>query len=191
MLRALKLGDAERFRAAVADADARVRIQGVRGLVSLDHTEGVAAAAADEVREVRVVVAHGLGTIGDQASATTLERLAGDADLLVRAAALEATAGLEEATRLWARAADSVEDAAWQVRVGAARGLAAAPDAVAVAPLLTALGDHHADVRKAAVLSLPAAPRTPRCVTPSSGRPRTPTPTYAATPGAPSDAACA
>ena len=78
----------------MADADARVRIQGVRGLVSLDDTEGVAAAAADEVREVRVVVAHGLGTIGRPASATTLERLAGDADLLVRAAALEATAGL-------------------------------------------------------------------------------------------------
>ena len=161
VLRALKLGDAERFRAAVADADARVRIQGVRGLVSLDHTEGVAAAAADEVREVRVVVAHGLGTIGDLASATTLERLAGDADLLVRAAALEATAGLELAPGLWALVAASVEDAAWQVRVGAARGLAAAPDTVAVAPLLTALGDPHADVRKAAVLSLAARTTDP------------------------------
>ena len=106
-------------------------------------------------------MAHGLGTSATRPSATTLERLAVDADLLVRAAALEATAGLGEAPRLWALAATSVADPAWQVRVGAARGLAAAPDAVAVAPLLTALGDPHADVRKAAVLSLAARTTDP------------------------------
>ncbi|WP_432476773.1 fumarate reductase/succinate dehydrogenase flavoprotein subunit [Nocardioides sp. GXQ0305] len=154
VLRALRLGDADAFRAAVADTDARVRIQGVRGLVSLDDVEGVTTAASDEVREVRVVVAHGLGTIGVTASAPTLERLADDGDLLVRAAALEAAAGLPDVPRLWELAAASVGHPAWQVRVGAARGLAGAPDTVAVWPLLAALGDPHADVRKAAVLSL-------------------------------------
>jgi HEAT repeat protein len=47
-----------------------------------------------------------------------------------------------------------VEAPEWQVRVGAARGLAAAPPDVAVPPLVAAVEDAHADVRKAAVIAL-------------------------------------
>ncbi|HJQ07758.1 MAG TPA: HEAT repeat domain-containing protein, partial [Nocardioides sp.] len=79
--------------------------------------------------------------------------LASDADLLVRAAALEAAAGLDD-TALAAAAADGIADPAWQVRTGAARGLAGAPANLAAPHLLTALGDDHLDVRKAAVIAL-------------------------------------
>ena len=55
---------------------------------------------------------------------------------------------------LAALCAKGLADPAWQVRTGAARGLAAGPGDVAEQALLGALGDAHADVRKAAVISL-------------------------------------
>ncbi|MEW9527761.1 fumarate reductase/succinate dehydrogenase flavoprotein subunit [Microbispora sp. NPDC049125] len=156
-LRALRLGDAEVFERALADEDARVRIEAVRGLVSLDDDARVALAAADASREVRVWVARGLGTIGKPSG--TLVRLAGDPDPLVRAAALEAAG--EAGQALDAGAVRALADPAWQVRVGAARGLAAAEPSVAAGPLAAALGDPHLDVRKAAVLSLSGWARRP------------------------------
>ncbi|MEV4461502.1 HEAT repeat domain-containing protein, partial [Microbispora sp. NPDC049633] len=80
-----------------------------------------------------------------------------DADPLVRAAALEASAGLGALESGFAETAvRALADPAWQVRVGAARGLAAADPALAVEPLVAALADPHLDVRKAVVLVLSA-----------------------------------
>ncbi|MEV7805510.1 fumarate reductase/succinate dehydrogenase flavoprotein subunit [Microbispora sp. NPDC088329] len=160
VLRALRLGDAALFEAALADADTRVRIEAVRGLVALDDAERVALAAGDEDREVRVWAARGLGVVGLPAGAPAAARLVADPDLLVRAAALEAFAGLGPALQAEPVLAETVvralADPAWQVRVGAARGLAAAGPALAAGPLVAALADPHLDVRKAAVLTLSA-----------------------------------
>ncbi|MEU6127448.1 fumarate reductase/succinate dehydrogenase flavoprotein subunit, partial [Streptomyces sp. NPDC047123] len=60
VLRALRLGDAPVYAAALDDADIDVRIQAVRALVSVDASTDLAAAAADPAREVRVAVARGL-----------------------------------------------------------------------------------------------------------------------------------
>jgi hypothetical protein len=135
-----------------------VRIEAVRGLVALDDAERVALAAGDEDREVRVWAARGLGVIGLPDGVPAVARLAADPDPLVRAAALEAFAGLGRALHrepgLAETAVRALADPAWQVRVGAARGLAAADPAPAVRALVAALADPHLDVRKAAVLSL-------------------------------------
>ncbi|MEU8176576.1 fumarate reductase/succinate dehydrogenase flavoprotein subunit [Microbispora hainanensis] len=158
VLRALRLGDAALFEAALAAADTRVRIEAVRGLVALDDAERVALAADDRDREVRVWAARGLGVIGLPDGVPAVARLAADPDPLVRAAALEAFAGLGQALRgepgLAETAVRALADPAWQVRVGAARGLAAAQPDQVVGPLVAALADPHLDVRKAAVLSL-------------------------------------
>jgi succinate dehydrogenase/fumarate reductase flavoprotein subunit/HEAT repeat protein len=189
VLRALRLGSVELFTAAVPDPDHRVRLQAVRGLVSLDAAAEVAMAAADPSREVRIAVAHGLGTIAQSTGAPavrtavahdpglvaqstgapavrtavahdpgTVARLIGaladlarDADDLVRAAALEASAHVESA-ELTELALAALHDPAWQVRTGAAKGLAGTP--AAVGALAKAVGDPHLDVRKAAVIAL-------------------------------------
>ena len=65
-----------------------MRIEAVRALVSVDDADGVAAAAADDNREVRIAAANGLATL--RAGADAVRRLVGDSDPLVRAAALAA-----------------------------------------------------------------------------------------------------
>ncbi|MQY02519.1 fumarate reductase/succinate dehydrogenase flavoprotein subunit [Actinomadura macrotermitis] len=152
VLRALRLGDAALYAVALTDPDHRVRLQAVRGLVAHDDAAGVARAAADSAREVRVAVAHGLGTIGDPS--VPPDALLADADPLVRAAALEALAGIGCPPPHDQAAVAALHDPAWQVRTGAARGLAAADPALAADPLIKALADPHLDVRKAAVISL-------------------------------------
>ncbi|MGH3359501.1 MAG: HEAT repeat domain-containing protein, partial [Nocardioidaceae bacterium] len=154
VLRALRLGDRDLFRAAAGDEHQRARLRAVRGLVSLDDVDGVAAVAADPVREVRVAVAHGLGSVGLAAGVEPLTVLASDADALVRAAALEASAGLGCPEPLLSYAVAAVGDDAWQVRVGAVRGLGGGDGEVAVPLLAGAVTDPHADVRKAAVIAL-------------------------------------
>ncbi|ETK36086.1 HEAT repeat domain-containing protein [Microbispora sp. ATCC PTA-5024] len=77
----------------------------------------------------------------------------------MRAAALEAAGAAGRA--LDATAVLALRDPAWQVRVGAARGLASADPSVAAGPLAAALGDPHIDVRKAAVLALSCWARRP------------------------------
>ena len=150
VLRALRLGGVETFRAAIGDGDHRVRIAAIRGLVSLDAPDELAAAASDPSREVRVWAAKGLGSIGRPSP--VLAGLARDADPLVRAAALEASAAT--GAPLVAEALPALSDPAWQVRVGAARCLAAADPGTATKPLVGALSDGNLDVRKAAVLAL-------------------------------------
>ncbi|UBU17898.1 fumarate reductase/succinate dehydrogenase flavoprotein subunit [Nonomuraea gerenzanensis] len=150
VLRALRLGDRESFAEGLRDPDRRVRIEAVRGLVSLDESDLVATAAADPSREVRVWAAKGLGLIGKPAPA--LETLAADPDPLVRAAALEASGAT--GAPLAEQAVAALGDAGWQVRVGAARCLAACDPARAAVPLIRTLGDANLDVRKAAVQAL-------------------------------------
>lgn len=153
LLRALRAGSAAWYRAALDDPDHRVRIEGVRALVSLDDREAIAAAATDPNREVRIAVAHGVATIGD-GGAEIVRALSGDRDPLVRAAALAAFAGTGVDPADIGTCLAALRDSAWQVRVGAARGLAAAEPADAVPALSDALADPHLDVRKAAVLTL-------------------------------------
>ncbi|MET8871235.1 HEAT repeat domain-containing protein [Nocardia sp. NPDC004604] len=158
LLRARRSGSAAQFVAALTDSDHRVRIEAVRALVSLDDRQAVSAAATDENREVRIAVAYGLSTIGGHGASTARE-LAEDPDPLVRAAALAAFANLVVTADDAKLLADALGHSAWQVRVGAARGLAGADPDFAVTPLSDALRDPHLDVRKAAVLSLATWPQ--------------------------------
>ncbi|MEU7895083.1 fumarate reductase/succinate dehydrogenase flavoprotein subunit [Nonomuraea sp. NPDC049152] len=160
VLRALRLGDRHIFGAGVGDADRRVRIEAIRGLVSLEESDLVAAAAGDPSREVRVWVARGLGLIGKPSGALAV--LAGDGDPLVRAAALESSGTVGQP--LEAEAVRGLMDGDWQVRVGAARCLGAADRSTAVGPLVEALSDANLDVRKAVVLAL-----TPWAASPEVG----------------------
>jgi succinate dehydrogenase/fumarate reductase flavoprotein subunit/HEAT repeat protein len=152
VLRQLRLGSAAVFGGALADTDHRARIQAVRGLVSLAEVEQVASAAGDASREVRVAVAEGLALAGGGGPA--LEKLAGDGDLLVRAAALKAAGALGCPPPLSTLAVAALADPAWEVRVGAVRALAGAGPGVAAAPVVAAAQDADADVRKAAVIAL-------------------------------------
>jgi succinate dehydrogenase/fumarate reductase flavoprotein subunit/HEAT repeat protein len=64
VLRETRAADGPVFASAVADADHRVRLSAVRGLVAAGATGLVAAAAEDRSREVRVAVAEGLALLG-------------------------------------------------------------------------------------------------------------------------------
>ncbi|MEU1981401.1 fumarate reductase/succinate dehydrogenase flavoprotein subunit [Nocardia sp. NPDC019395] len=153
LLRAMRAGSAAAYRAALDDADHQVRIEGVRALVSLDERDAIAAAATDTNREVRIAAAQGLATIGD-GGADIVRILAGDRDPLVRAAALAAFAGTGAGAADIETCIAALRETAWQVRVGAARGLASAEPVDAVPALAATLTDRHLDVRKAAVLTL-------------------------------------
>ncbi|MFJ9575099.1 fumarate reductase/succinate dehydrogenase flavoprotein subunit [Streptomyces sp. NPDC101191] len=161
VLRALRLGDAVVYAAALTDSDIDVRISAVRALVSVDAVGELAAAAADPAREVRVAVARGLAAVHAPAPAT-LDKLVDDPDPVVRGAALAALATTGCPPPYAARAAAALRDPAWQVRAGAATALRAAPPAEAVTALAGILtADPNADVRKAAVLSLLVHRTTP------------------------------
>ncbi len=150
--RALRLGDVDLFASSLSDPAVAVRIEAVRGLVSLDAAAVLASAATDAAREVRVAVAAGLGTIGDPRATDTVAGLAEDRDPLVRAAALTAAADLGTGGELARLAVIAVADPAWQVRRGAATALGAL-DAPSPS-LLEALTDEHPNVRRAAVQAL-------------------------------------
>jgi succinate dehydrogenase/fumarate reductase flavoprotein subunit/HEAT repeat protein len=155
LLRILRLGSAGTFATALRDADVPVRIEAVRGLVSLDAADALSPAAADPSREVRVAVAKALGTLrAEPRAGGALDRLTEDPDVLVRGAALAALADTGCPAPLAARAVTALSDPAWQVRAGAATALSAAGPDRAVPVLAKALADRNADVRKAAVLAL-------------------------------------
>jgi succinate dehydrogenase/fumarate reductase flavoprotein subunit/HEAT repeat protein len=152
VLRALRLGDRSTFADALADDRAAVRVAAIHGLVSLNASDLIARARGDSTREVRVAVAAGLGAVGE--GADVLAELATDLDALVRAAAFQAAAQLESPPPLDSLAVTAITDQAWQVRKGAAHALGTAEWTLAERPLLQALKDTHADVRKAAVQAL-------------------------------------
>ncbi|GAA2103372.1 fumarate reductase/succinate dehydrogenase flavoprotein subunit [Kitasatospora saccharophila] len=152
LARVLRGGSVELFAAGLRDPEAPVRLQAVRGLVSLDAAEALAAGATDTAREVRVAVGEGLGVIGDPASADVLALLADDPDPLVRAGAFTGAASLGGALAELAELAER-PDPAWQVRKAAAGVLGAAGRWKALTGLAT---DGNADVRKAAVRAMAA-----------------------------------
>jgi succinate dehydrogenase/fumarate reductase flavoprotein subunit/HEAT repeat protein len=152
LLTARRAGDAYVYRRALDDIDHRVRIEAVRALVSIDDAAGVATAAGDNSREVRVAVANGLATLG--AGQDAVRVLVADADPLVRAAALAALGELGCSERDLAAVEQALQAPAWQVREAAARALSGATAEWAVPRLSQTLVDEHLDVRKAAVLSL-------------------------------------
>jgi HEAT repeat protein len=163
VLRETRTGNAACFANALTDADHRVRLSAVRGLVSAREAVLVARAAGDSSREVRVAVADGLGMLGEEAGdpgvLDGLERLAGDPDPLVREAAFKAAGAVGCPAPLGALAARALVaaaagDRAWQARAGAAQALAAASPDIAVAPLAAACRDPHPDVRKAAIIAI-------------------------------------
>jgi len=152
LLSARGAGGAEDYRGALNDGDHRVRIEAVRALVSVDDAAGVALAADDENREVRIAGANGLATL--RAEVDTVRRLVADPDPLTRAAALAALGSVGCGDEDVTVAERALAESAWQVRQGAARALSGAAPAAAVPALARALRDPHLDVRKAAVLSL-------------------------------------
>lgn len=156
VLRALELGAVEIFRGALADRDPRVRREAVRGLVLHDDVSGITKACADADRGVRIAAAAGLGRLADLngAALDSLTVLAHDPEPLVRAAALESSAAAGGQSGLAALCAAALLDDAWQVRTGAARGLAGGPEQVAVPALIEVTSDDNLDVRKAAVIAL-------------------------------------
>jgi succinate dehydrogenase/fumarate reductase flavoprotein subunit/HEAT repeat protein len=152
LLSARRVGAQGQYRRALTDVDHRVRIEAVRALVSVDDADGVAAAAGDDNREVRIAAANGLSTL--RTGANAVRRLVGDSDPLVRAAALTALGAVGFGDDDLAEVERALTESAWQVREGAARALAGAAPTVAVPTLSRALTDQHLDVRKAAVLTL-------------------------------------
>ncbi|MFB7652035.1 MULTISPECIES: fumarate reductase/succinate dehydrogenase flavoprotein subunit [unclassified Streptomyces] len=155
LLRILRLGETGTFTTYLGDPDPSVRIEAVRGLVSLDAAESLSPAAADPSREVRVTVAKALGTLRAATGAGgALDRLTEDPDALVRGAAFAALARTGCPAPLAERAVAALSDPAWQVRAGAAGALSAAVPGSAVPVLAKALADPNADVRKTAVLAL-------------------------------------
>ncbi|MEU8171240.1 HEAT repeat domain-containing protein [Microbispora hainanensis] len=149
-----RLTGAAELTGLLTDPDETVRAEAVLGLVSLDALDALGDAAADPSPRVRIAVARGVAAVGDPRGLTVLIGLAGDADLLVRAAALTAMAGTGCTDRAAGIAADALADPAWQVRQGAAAALSAADPAVAAGPLVGAAADENLDVRKAAVRAL-------------------------------------
>lgn len=152
VLGARRVGDVAEYRHARQDPDHRVRIEAVRALVSVDDADGVAAAAADDNREVRIAAAKGLASV--RANVAAVRVLLGDGDPLVRAAALAALGELGCGGVDVAVVERALTESAWQSREGAARALSGAEPATAIPALQRAVTDPHLDVRKAAVLSL-------------------------------------
>ncbi|OHU98394.1 fumarate reductase/succinate dehydrogenase flavoprotein subunit [Mycobacterium talmoniae] len=152
LLAARRVGEPADYRRALTDPDHRVRIEAVRALVSVDDATGVAAAAGDDNREVRIAVANALATL--RAGADTVRGLIGDPDPLVRAAGLAALGELGCGDEDFAAVTRALSASAWQIRVGATRALSGAAAEFALPLLSRALDDEHLDVRKAAVLGL-------------------------------------
>ncbi|TJZ57545.1 fumarate reductase/succinate dehydrogenase flavoprotein subunit [Streptomyces piniterrae] len=151
VLRVLRLGGAESYGPALDDPDTAVRLQAVRALTSIGAADALEHAIGDPAREVRVAVAEALGSVG---AASALAPLLADSDPLVRAAALAALAPAGCPRPYDDVAVDGLGDPLWQVRKAAATALSAAAPERAVPALRRALSDPHADVRRAAVLSL-------------------------------------
>jgi HEAT repeat protein len=152
LLSARGVGDIGEYRRTLSDVDHRVRIEAVRALVSVDDVDGLAIAARDDNREVRIAAAKGLAKL--RAGIDAVRRLVHDGDPLVRAAALAALGAVGCDDGDVTEVERALTEPAWQVREGAARALAGAAPVVAVPWLSRALADRHLDVRKAAVLGL-------------------------------------
>jgi HEAT repeat protein len=156
--RELRLLDAAAVGALAADPESDVRREAAGALVAADDVAGLATLAGDGSPLVRLDVARGLGTLAEPSGAAALVALAADPDVRVRSAAVEAlgAVGLRAVAPeadVGARVRAALDDGAWEVRKAAALALATGDDGAAD-DLLRALGDAHADVRRAAVQGL-------------------------------------
>ncbi len=151
LARKLRFGTADLFWRALGSAHVPVRLEALHGFVALNDVGGLASARHDPAREVRVALARGLGTIGSVAGVAPLLELAADPEPLVRAAALTASGELGSPDALRAAATAGAADPRWEVRIGAANALRAAPIDDVLDTYGTLVGDVHLDVRKAAV----------------------------------------
>jgi len=140
----------------LSDPTPEVRCEAVLGLVSLDALEVLGRAATDADAAVRLAAARGIAAVGDPRGTATLITLAGDPEVLVRAAALTSMSqtGCTVDAALIAEAA--LAEPHWQVRQGAANALSAADPGRAGESLINATRDDNLDVRKAAVTALGA-----------------------------------
>ncbi|MBW8486057.1 HEAT repeat domain-containing protein [Actinomadura parmotrematis] len=154
LLTGLAADAAELYEQGLQDGEPYVRVQAVLALVALNAFGGVAEAADDTSREVRVAVAEGLARLARPAGLPVLEHLLADHDPVVRMAALDAAASLGVPPELEGRVVTATAHASWQVRRRAVIALAEADPEVAVRPLIRALRDRIVDVRRSAVQSL-------------------------------------
>ena len=122
-----------------------------RALVSVDDVTGVEQAGSDANREVRIAAANGLPPGWRRRRRARIARRPRS----VGPGRRPGRTGLRGLHRPDATAMQrALTDNAWQIRQGAARGMAGAPADIAVPALSGAITDPHLDVRKAAVLSL-------------------------------------
>ncbi|MDL4771668.1 HEAT repeat domain-containing protein [Actinomadura xylanilytica] len=154
LLAILVQGTGELYAQGLQDDEPQVRLQAVLGLVGLRAVRAVAEAADDPSREIRVAVAEGLARLAAPAGTPALDHLLADHDPVVVMAALDAAARLGVPEPLEGRVVTAVAHPSWQVRRRAAFALGAATPETAVRPLVRALRDPTADVRRAAVQSL-------------------------------------
>lgn len=149
-----RIGELADYLRGLDDPSSSVRREGVAGLVSLDATSEIAGQRTDEDPLVRLAVARGLATVGDPTAVSSLDELAGDDDLRVQAAAVEAYSALGVPPSSLTVVLAAARTEAWQLRKAAAQALGSADGDEATAALLDLLGDDHIDVRKVAVQSL-------------------------------------
>ncbi len=139
------------------DPDAAVRAACARLLGRSQDAAGAAALERmlqDGEARVRVPAAEALGAIDDTAAVPALARALDDATVNVRLAALGALARIGPAPALDAVAARLENDAAWEVRAGAASALAEAAVPEAYPPLEAALLDPNEFVRASAAKAI-------------------------------------
>ncbi|HEX3612361.1 MAG TPA: HEAT repeat domain-containing protein [Sporichthyaceae bacterium] len=136
------------------DPEPQVRGEVVLGLVSLDALDLLGQAATDTSSAVRLAAARGIAAVGDPRGTATLIALAGDPELLVRAAALSGMSQTGCSTEAALIAQAALGESAWQVRQGAANALSAADPGESAHALIGAANDDNLDVRKAAIKAL-------------------------------------
>lgn len=144
------------FVIATNDSQPRVRIEAVRALVAFHAGPEICALEDDPEPAVRAEVARALGQVADARGIESLRRLAGDADPMVRAAAVTAIPGVcprgrcDEALLMAARDTDD------EVRKAAASALARSAFEASGPALLRLATDSVVEVRTAALAALAA-----------------------------------
>ena len=173
LLGRFRVRDASRAIAARAtDPDPTVRAAAIRAVALLDGTATaslIEGALDDPGPAVRAAAVEAAATVAPAAVARSAQRLTADPDPDVRAALAVALAMTGEADRSAALIGDLVSSADAEARVAGIRALARVDGTVGPAadrpdPLVAALDDDAATVRRAAAVALHARPSPPPAV---------------------------